>query len=260
MVFLCGDTYCPIFLPWTSASIPENWCSGAAACEVVLNNKEGPAKSGYAVNRRYTVTTDFDCFILRIREADEISRLVTKLELYVEALDTFRGVVLPCHDFRIITRIASHDNRKRGDIQNLSLSLMFVLNQFERMSVLLTRPLWREIGIKICTIGISKPSWECIWSRKQKQHFSLTGKNFGFSTTGTWRACGNFIVGVKMVWFWCSYMLYYAQESGQAKRRMYDKDASAPNGTKHKIFTKLLYCSVVMNRWCDIATGLHKEW
>ena len=86
-----------------------------------MNNKEGPAKSGYAVNRRYTVTTDFDCFILRIREADEISRLVTKLELYVEALDTFRGVVLPCHDFRIITRIASQDNRKRGDIQNLSL-------------------------------------------------------------------------------------------------------------------------------------------
>lgn len=32
-------------------------------------------KSGYAISRRYTITTDFDCFVLRVRKADEIRDL-----------------------------------------------------------------------------------------------------------------------------------------------------------------------------------------
>lgn len=91
-------------------------------------------KAGYAVNRRYTVTTDFDRFVLRVREADDIPHLEAKLERYVEALDTFHGVVLPRHDSRIIARISAQYDRKRADIQNLSLSLMYLLKQFERMS------------------------------------------------------------------------------------------------------------------------------
>ena len=90
-------------------------------------------KSGYAVNRRYTITTDFDRFVLRVREADKISDTASKLEHYMDALDSFHGVVLPRHSAKVIARIVNQYDRKRIDVQNVSLSLMFLLKQFDRM-------------------------------------------------------------------------------------------------------------------------------
>ena len=91
-------------------------------------------KSSYAINRKYTIITDFDCFVLHIRKADEVSDIEARLECYVEALDSFHGVVLPRHNPKLIERIVEQYDRKRNDVQNLSLSLMFFLNQFERMN------------------------------------------------------------------------------------------------------------------------------
>lgn len=91
-------------------------------------------KSGYAISRRYTITTDFDCFVLRVRKADEIRDLEKRLEHYVEALNLFHGVVLPRHNSKLIARIVEQYDRKRIDVQNISLSFMFALNQFERMN------------------------------------------------------------------------------------------------------------------------------
>lgn len=90
-------------------------------------------KSGYAISRRYTITTDFDRFVLRIREADELPDTASKLERYMEALDSFHGVVLPRHSAKVIARIVDQYERKRIDVQNVSLSLMFLLKQFDRM-------------------------------------------------------------------------------------------------------------------------------
>ena len=42
--------------------------------------------------------------------------------------------MLPRHNARVIARIVEQYDRKRSDIQNISLSLMFLLKQFERMS------------------------------------------------------------------------------------------------------------------------------
>ena len=90
-------------------------------------------KSGYAISRRYTITTDFDRFVLRIREADELPDTASKLERYMEALDSFHGVVLPRNSAKVIARIVDQYERKRIDVQNVSLSLMFLLKQFDRM-------------------------------------------------------------------------------------------------------------------------------
>lgn len=91
-------------------------------------------KMGYAINRKYTVTTDFDRFVVRVREADNLPDHNVKLERYVEALRTFNGVVLPRHDGKAVHRIAMQYERKRMDVQNASLALMFNLRQFARMS------------------------------------------------------------------------------------------------------------------------------
>ena len=91
-------------------------------------------KTGYAINSRYTITTDFDRFVLRIQEADQLPDPEAKLGRYIKALDTFQGVVLPRHNARVIARIVEQYDRKRSDIQNVSLSLMFLMKQFERMS------------------------------------------------------------------------------------------------------------------------------
>ena len=91
-------------------------------------------KTGYAINSRYTITTDFDRFVLRIQEADQLPDPEVKLGHYIKALDTFQGVVLPRHNARVIARIVEQYDRKRSDIQNVSLSLMFLMKQFERMS------------------------------------------------------------------------------------------------------------------------------
>ena len=93
--------------------------------------------AGYAVSRRYTVMTDFDHFVLRIREADVIPDIDEKLERYVEALDAFQGVVLPRHHSKAIDRITAQYDRKRMDVQNTALSLMFGLHQFEQMHELI---------------------------------------------------------------------------------------------------------------------------
>lgn len=91
-------------------------------------------KMGYAINCKYTVTTDFDRFVVRIREADSLSDHNVKLERYVEALRSFNGVVLPRHNGKAVHRIAMQYERKRIDVQNASLALMFNLGQFVRMN------------------------------------------------------------------------------------------------------------------------------
>ena len=96
-------------------------------------------KAGYAVSRRYTVMTDFDRFVLRIREADVVPDIDEKLGRYMAALDAFQGVVLPHHKSKVIDRIAGHYHRKRTDVQNTALSLMFGLNYFEQMHELIDR-------------------------------------------------------------------------------------------------------------------------
>lgn len=90
-------------------------------------------KSSYAISRKYTIVTDFDCFVLDIRKADEVNDIEARLECYVEALNSFHGVVLPRHNPKLVERIVEQYDRKRNDVQNLSLSLMFFLNQFDRM-------------------------------------------------------------------------------------------------------------------------------
>lgn len=52
----------------------------------------------------------------------------------MEALNLFHGVVLPRHNSKLIARIVEQYDRKRIDVQNISLSFMFALNQFERMN------------------------------------------------------------------------------------------------------------------------------
>ena len=90
-------------------------------------------KSSYAISRKYTIVTDFDCFVLHIRKADEVNDIEARLECYVEALNSFHGVVLPRHNPKLVERIVEQYDRKRNDVQNLSLSLMFFLHQFDRM-------------------------------------------------------------------------------------------------------------------------------
>lgn len=90
-------------------------------------------KSGYAISRKYTITTDFDNFVFHIRRADEIHDLEIRLNHYIDALDSFHGVVLPRHNSKLIARIVEQYERKRIDIQNLSLSFMYSLKQFDRM-------------------------------------------------------------------------------------------------------------------------------
>ena len=94
-------------------------------------------KTGFSINRKYAVTTDIDRFVSRIREADGISDSSSKLEHYIEALKSFNGIVLPRHNGQAVHQIASQYDRKRIDVQNTVLALMFHLKQFERMSDLI---------------------------------------------------------------------------------------------------------------------------
>lgn len=94
-------------------------------------------KSGFSINRKYNITTDFDRFVFQIREADLLSDCKAKLERYMEALDSFKGIVLPRHNSKAIDRIAAQYRRKRVDVQNTALSLMHGLHMFERMHELI---------------------------------------------------------------------------------------------------------------------------
>ena len=98
-------------------------------------------KTGFAIGRKYMITTDFDRFVLRVCEADQLTDGKAKLEHYTAALDAFQGVVLPHHKSKVIDRIAGHYHRKRTDVQNTALSLMFNLNLFERMYELIDQAL-----------------------------------------------------------------------------------------------------------------------
>lgn len=98
-------------------------------------------KTGFAIGRKYMITTDFDRFVLRVCEADQLTDVKAKLEHYTAALDAFHGVVLPHHKSKVIDRIAGHYHRKRTDVQNTALSLMFNLNLFERMHELIDQAL-----------------------------------------------------------------------------------------------------------------------
>lgn len=90
-------------------------------------------KTGYAISRKYTITTDFDLFVRKTRDAEGITNPEARLEKYMEALDGFTGVVLPNLDNLAIKRIADVYEQKRISVQNECLSLMYSLEQFDRM-------------------------------------------------------------------------------------------------------------------------------
>lgn len=90
-------------------------------------------KTGYAISRKYTITTDLDLFVRKIRDAEGITNHEARLEKYLEALDSFTGVVLPNLDNQAIKRIADVYEQKRIGVQNECLSLMYGLEQYDRM-------------------------------------------------------------------------------------------------------------------------------
>lgn len=90
-------------------------------------------KTGYAISRKYTITTDLDRFVHKIRDAEGVTDSEKRLKMYLDALEGFHGVVLPNLDNQAIRRIAEMYEQKKISVQNECLSLMHSLGQYERM-------------------------------------------------------------------------------------------------------------------------------
>lgn len=71
-------------------------------------------KTGYAISRKYTITTDLDWFVHKVRDAESVADSEKRLKMYLDALEGFHGIILPNLDNQAIRRIAEMYEQKKS--------------------------------------------------------------------------------------------------------------------------------------------------